>query len=53
MSVPGAEGDDTICPVCDSERTEEREAATGMDELSHRCLDCDAEFDDSGGRIDL
>ena len=53
MSVPGAEGDETICPVCDSERTEEREEATGMGELSHRCLDCDAEFDDSGGRIDL
>jgi hypothetical protein len=53
MSVPGAEGDDTICPVCDSERTEERKAASGMGELSHRCLDCDAEFDDTGARIDL
>ena len=53
MSVPGAEGDGTTCPVCDSDRTEEREVTTGLRELSYRCLDCDAEFDDTGARIDL
>jgi transposase-like protein len=53
MSVPGAEGDNTTCPVCDSERTEEHKAASGIGELSYQCLDCDAEFDDTGARIDL
>ena len=52
MSVPGAEGDDTACPVCDSENIEEQEAANTMGELAYRCLDCGAEFDGSGARID-
>ena len=30
MSVPGAEGDDTACPVCGSENTEEQEAVNTM-----------------------
>jgi hypothetical protein len=53
MSVPGAEGDGPTCPVRDSESTEDREGATGVGELSYRCLDCDAEFDGSDSRIDL
>ena len=52
MSVPGAEDDETTCPVYDSEHTEEREGASGMRELSYRCLDCDAEFTGTGARID-
>jgi DNA-directed RNA polymerase subunit RPC12/RpoP len=45
--VPGAEGGSTICPVCDAENTEEIEGG-GLD---YRCLECDAEFDPSGGRV--
>jgi len=52
MSVPGAEGDDTACPVCDSENIEAQEAVNTMGELAYQCLDCGAEFDGSGARID-
>ena len=46
--VPGAEGGSTVCPVCDSENTEK----IGERGLEYRCLECNAEFDPSGGRID-
>jgi len=46
--VPGAEGGSTVCPVCDSENTEK----IGERGLEYRCLDCEAEFDPSGGRVD-
>ena len=51
MSVPGAEGDDTACPVCDSENIEAQEAVSIMGELAYRCLDCGAEFDGSGDGV--
>lgn len=47
--VPGAEGGETVCPICDSTDTE-----TIVDgELNYRCLECGAEFDSSGGRINV
>ena len=51
MSVPGTEGDDTACPVCDSENIEEQEVVNTMAELAYQCLDCGTEFDGSGTRI--
>ena len=48
-NVPGAEGGSTACPVCGSQNTEEIER--GDQGLNYRCLECDAEFDASGGRI--
>lgn len=47
--VPGAEGGETVCPVCDSTNTEK--VVDG--ELDYRCLDCGAEFDPSGGRVNV
>lgn len=47
--VPGAEGDAVLCPVCDSVDTE---GVAGGD-LDYRCLACGAEFDPSGGRVNV
>jgi transposase-like protein len=47
--VSGATGDETVCPVCDSANTEE---IAGGD-LDYRCLDCGAEFDPTGGRVNV
>lgn len=47
--VPGAAGGETVCPVCDSTTIEE--AVDG--DLDYRCLDCGAEFDPSGGRVNV
>lgn len=46
-NVPGAEGGQTVCPVCDSENIKEIEKSG----LAYQCLECDAEFDSSGGRV--
>ena len=47
--VPGAEGGETVCPVCDSTNTEEIDGG----DLDYRCGDCGAEFDPSGGRVNV
>jgi transposase-like protein len=49
--VPGGEREGTtpVCPACESERVEAIDPAASP--LEYRCLDCGAEFDESGGRI--
>jgi tRNA(Ile2) C34 agmatinyltransferase TiaS len=47
--LSGAEGNEVVCPVCESVDTEEV-AGGGLD---YRCLDCGAEFDPSGGRVNV
>ena len=47
--VSGAEGGETICPVCDG--TDTKEIVDG--DLDYRCGDCGAEFNPSGGRVNV
>ena len=47
--VAGAEGDETVCPVCDGTNIEE--IVDGN--LDYQCRDCGAEFDPSGGRVNV
>lgn len=49
--VSGAAGDETICPVCDAANTEE--IVDGEHDLPYRCLGCGAEFDPTGGRVNV
>lgn len=48
MALPGAEGDRPACPACESERIEALDTIGG---ITHRCLDCGAEFDETGARV--
>lgn len=47
--VSGAAGGETVCPVCDATDTEK----IVDDDLDYRCFGCDAEFDPSGGRVNV
>ena len=47
--VVGADGDTGVCPVCDATTIEK----TIDGDLDYRCLDCGAEFDSTGGRINV
>ena len=49
--VPGAEGGEAVCPVCDSTAIED--ISSGVSELDYHCTDCGAEFDPSGGRVNV
>jgi DNA-directed RNA polymerase subunit RPC12/RpoP len=51
MLTPGADGDELACPACESNRIEDITAAESPGSLTYRCLDCTAEFDESGGRV--
>lgn len=47
--IPGAEGGETVCPICDGTNIEE--IVDG--DLDYQCLDCGAAFDPSGGRVNI
>ena len=47
--VSGAAGGETVCPVCDGTDTEE--IVDGN--LDYQCGNCGAEFDPSGGRVNV
>lgn len=47
--IPGAEGSETVCPVCDGTNIEE--IVDG--DLDYQCLDCGAAFDPSAGRVNV
>jgi rubredoxin len=46
--TPSGPNSTVVCPVCESERIERLGDSAG--ELDYRCLDCEAEFDEEGGR---
>lgn len=48
MALPGAETGVPTCPACRSERIGALDAVGG---ITHRCLDCGAEFDETGARV--
>jgi transposase-like protein len=50
-NLSGAEGGNTICPICDSGNTES--VGGGVPDLDYRCRDCGAEFDPTGGRVNV
>lgn len=50
MVLPGAESGVPTCPACRSERIELLGVGSG---ITHRCLDCGAEFDETGARVVL
>jgi hypothetical protein len=45
--IPGALGDETLCPVCNS--TDIETISSGNPALDYRCPEYDAEFDRNGG----
>jgi hypothetical protein len=50
--VSQAEGDAVLCPFCDSANIEEFVGDPDLG-LDYRCLDCGAEFDPTGGRVNV
>lgn len=48
MALPGADSEVPTCPACESERIEALDTTIG---ITHRCLDCGAEFDETGARV--
>ena len=49
MEFPGVTDSKPMCPVCQSEQTEQVDGM--LVGLSHRCVNCSVEFDATGGRI--
>ena len=51
MAAPDPSDEALVCPVCESARSEDITVAGGTEGLTYRCQDCDAEFDETGGRV--
>ena len=45
----GTEGDDMVCPACESARVDGLDALPGG--FTHRCADCGATFDEAASRV--